>query len=110
MLVGGHAGTVVNQPSFSKAVKDAELVMITLGGHPSNKNSNCRELLNKIYELAKDAGAISGKVSGAGGGGFIFFLVDPAKRMNVIKSLEAVDGRAMSCHFTNHGTTSWKTY
>lgn len=66
--------------------------------------------INKIYELAKDAGAISGKVSGAGGGGFIFFLVDPAKRMNVIKALEAVDGRAMSCHFTNHGTTSWKTY
>ena len=58
MLVSGHAGTVVNQPSFNTAAKDAELVIITLGGHPSNKSSNCKELLDKIYELAPNASIV----------------------------------------------------
>jgi len=58
MLVGGHAGTVVNQSNFSSSVKDAELVILTLGGHPSNKKSNCMSILNKIYELAPNASIV----------------------------------------------------
>lgn len=35
--------------------------------------------LERIYKLAIDNGAYSGKTSGAGAGGFMFFFVDPTK-------------------------------
>ena len=40
-----------------------------------------------IYDTAKGAGAIGGKLLGAGGGGFILFLVEPDKQEAVRKSL-----------------------
>ncbi len=62
------------------------------------------------YELAKGAGAKAGKISGAGGGGFMMLLVDPAKRMDVIRALQQVEGRIYTCHFTKYGTQGWKIY
>ena len=38
--------------------------------------------IDKVYELAMAAGAYAGKVSGAGGGGFMMFLIDPTERMS----------------------------
>jgi len=43
--------------------------------------------IDEIYSRAKGAGAYGGKITGAGGGGFMFLLVDPDKRENVKKSL-----------------------
>ena len=43
--------------------------------------------LDEIYDKAKNAGALGGKVLGAGGGGFILFFVNPEKRQNVIQAL-----------------------
>ena len=40
----------------------------------SNKMSNPH--FNKIYEIAKENGALGGKISGAGGGGFFLFYVE----------------------------------
>jgi galactokinase/mevalonate kinase-like predicted kinase len=37
--------------------------------------------------VAMEAGALAGKVSGAGGGGFIMFMVDLARRPDVIRPL-----------------------
>ena len=39
--------------------------------------------LDEIYEAGREAGAIGGKLLGAGGGGFMVFLVDPHKRESV---------------------------
>jgi D-glycero-alpha-D-manno-heptose-7-phosphate kinase len=64
--------------------------------------------IDAVYETALEAGALAGKVSGAGGGGFIMFLVDPPRRMNVVRALERQDGRVMTCHFTRHGTEGWR--
>jgi D-glycero-alpha-D-manno-heptose-7-phosphate kinase len=64
--------------------------------------------IEEIYNLAKDAGAIAGKVSGAGGGGFIMFIVDPTKRMAVIEALAHTEGQIKACHFTKHGTEGWR--
>jgi D-glycero-alpha-D-manno-heptose-7-phosphate kinase len=36
-------------------------------------------LIDEIYEAGRDAGAIGGKLLGAGGGGFMLFIVDPEK-------------------------------
>lgn len=44
--------------------------------------------LDNIYENAKHYGALGGKVCGAGGGGFMIFVVDPAKRAGFIEKME----------------------
>ena len=44
--------------------------------------------LNKLYERGKVAGALGGKVCGAGGGGFMFFIVKPNKKEEFIKKME----------------------
>lgn len=70
--------------------------------------SNAR--IEENYELARRAGALAGKISGAGGGGFMMLLVDPTRRMDVIRALGTTDGRVLTCHFTKHGTQGWKIY
>lgn len=64
--------------------------------------------INSIYESAIQAGALAGKVSGAGGGGFMLFFVPTEKRMDVIRSLNGFGGQASNCHFTKHGTQAWR--
>jgi len=64
--------------------------------------------IDEIYNIAIDAGALAGKVSGAGGGGFMMFFVPPEKRMDVIRSLGNFNGQVSNCHFTKHGTQAWK--
>ena len=64
--------------------------------------------IEKIYDAVMNAGALAGKVSGAGGGGFIMFFVPPDKRMDVIRTLNQFDGQVSNCHFTKHGTQAWR--
>lgn len=74
----------------------------------SSKISN--EHIDKIYDLAKANGALSGKVSGAGGGGFMMFIVEPTSRMRLMRvlcDLKANDGFVLNCHLTQEGGISW---
>jgi D-glycero-alpha-D-manno-heptose-7-phosphate kinase len=64
--------------------------------------------IDEIYDVAINAGALAGKVSGAGGGGFMMFFVPPEKRMDVIRALGKFNGQVSNCHFTKHGTQAWK--
>ena len=66
------------------------------------------QVINEAYAAARNAGAYAGKVSGAGGGGFTMFLVDPARRFAVLESLAKLPGRVVPCHFTKYGTQSWR--
>ena len=76
------------------------------------KKETAKEVTNphidSIYDAALNAGAKAGKISGAGGGGFIMFIVDPAKRMDVLRALKAHEGYAVECSFTKHGTQGWR--
>lgn len=65
-------------------------------------------LIDEIYDSAIDAGALAGKVSGAGGGGFMMFFVPTEKRMDVIRVLNNFDGQVSNCHFTKHGSQAWR--
>lgn len=64
--------------------------------------------IDEIYTLAKNAGARAGKVSGAGGGGYMMFIVDPARRMDVVRALRSVGPDVFNCQFTKHGTQGWR--
>lgn len=64
--------------------------------------------LDAIYEAAKAAGAFGGKVSGAGGGGFMMFLVDPCRRHHVLRALEKMPGHVFASSLTSGGVMSWR--
>ena len=63
--------------------------------------------IDKIYEAAIKAGATGGKISGAGGGGFMFFYCPGITRYNVIKALEQFGGHARRYEFTKQGLETW---
>ena len=64
--------------------------------------------IDSIYDAAIKAGALAGKVSGAGGGGFMWFFVPTEKRMDVIRTLTGFGGQVSNCHFTKHSTQAWR--
>jgi D-glycero-alpha-D-manno-heptose-7-phosphate kinase len=63
--------------------------------------------IDKIYDVAIKAGATGGKISGAGGGGFMFFYCPGNTRYNVLKALEQFGGHARRYEFTRHGLETW---
>lgn len=77
-----------------------------------NKKRSARMVSNPhidaIYDAAIKAGAFAGKVSGAGGGGFMWFFVPTEKRMDVIRTLNGFGGQVSNCHFTKNGTQAWR--
>lgn len=89
----------------------AGIVQSMQAGWESKKRS-ARSVSNphieEIYDAACRAGALAGKVSGAGGGGFMMFMVPPEQRMSVMRTLARFDGQVSNCHFTKHGTQAWR--
>ncbi len=63
--------------------------------------------IEAIYDAAKAAGASGGKISGAGGGGFMFFYCPANTRYSVINALNNFGGEVRNFSFTKHGLTSW---
>ncbi len=63
--------------------------------------------LDEIYHAAKKAGASGGKISGAGGGGFMFFYCPANTRYNVIDTLNKFGGEIKPYQFTKHGLRTW---
>ena len=64
-------------------------------------------LIEDIYETAKAAGATGGKISGAGGGGFMTFYCPGTTKYKVIKSLERFGGHHKNYQFVEHGLKTW---
>ena len=67
-------------------------------------------LIDEIYERARNAGALGGKVLGAGSGGFLFFFVPPECRRRVTEALGrwmnipvAVDEIGSAVIYNDHG-------
>jgi D-glycero-alpha-D-manno-heptose-7-phosphate kinase len=63
--------------------------------------------LDIIYKSAINAGATGGKISGAGGGGFMFYYCPGNTRFNVIAELKKFGGVVQSFQFTKSGLNSW---
>lgn len=64
-------------------------------------------LMEEIYETAKKAGATGGKISGAGGGGFMIFYCPGNTKHKVIGDLKKFGGQHKMYQFTKHGLTTW---
>jgi D-glycero-alpha-D-manno-heptose-7-phosphate kinase len=66
------------------------------------------QLFEDVYASALKAGAIGGKISGAGGGGYIFFYCPQNTRYNVIEALNKFGGKVRRFEFTMSGLKTWK--
>jgi D-glycero-alpha-D-manno-heptose-7-phosphate kinase len=64
-------------------------------------------VIDEIYEAARKAGALGGKISGAGGGGYMFFFCPGASRFRVIEALSRFRGEVTPFEFTSHGLSTW---
>ncbi|MDQ3279008.1 MAG: dehydrogenase [Bacteroidota bacterium] len=67
------------------------------------------ELIEAIYKTAKRAGATGGKISGAGGGGFMLFYCPGTTKYAVIESLQKFGGHHKHYNFVGRGLTTWNT-
>lgn len=63
--------------------------------------------IDEIYDAALASGALAGKISGAGGGGFMMFLVPPEQRPQVAKALIGRQLLILPFQFTDRGAESW---
>jgi D-glycero-alpha-D-manno-heptose-7-phosphate kinase len=63
--------------------------------------------IEELFELAFVHGAVGGKVSGAGGGGFMMFIVPPERHIQLTRALTDAGGDAGGVHFTSQGAASW---
>jgi D-glycero-alpha-D-manno-heptose-7-phosphate kinase len=73
----------------------------------SNNISNSN--INKLYDVAMKNGAIGGKVSGAGGGGFMYFICEYDKKAQVANELRKSGAEITDFMFDPHGVTSWRS-
>jgi len=72
----------------------------------SNRISS--EQIDELYESAKKVGAIGGKVTGAGGGGFMLFYCDYRSKHRVAEALTSMGARVEEFAFEDAGVRTWR--
>lgn len=66
-------------------------------------------LFEELYDTAIKAGASGGKISGAGGGGYVFFYCPENTKFKVAKALSNLGGMVQPYTFTKKGLETWHT-
>jgi D-glycero-alpha-D-manno-heptose-7-phosphate kinase len=61
--------------------------------------------IDRAYGVARSCGAISGKITGAGGGGFLLLYCDESRQEEVTDALEELGLRRMDFHFDQAGVS-----
>ena len=90
--------------AFADILRDGWENKKRMANHISNP------MIQKAMDVAMASGAKAGKVSGAGGGGFIMFVVEPNRKKEVEKALNQLGGVVMPFQFTEGGAHGWKIY
>jgi len=63
--------------------------------------------VDRLYQIARRAGAIGGKMPGAGGGGYFLFLTRFDRKHRVAAALEKHGGQVVPFQFESRGLMSW---
>jgi D-glycero-alpha-D-manno-heptose-7-phosphate kinase len=66
------------------------------------------DYLNDLYETAKKNGVLGGKISGAGGGGFMFFICEFDKKHKVSDKLNKIGAETIPFNFDKFGLQTWR--
>ncbi|MGZ3867330.1 MAG: GHMP family kinase ATP-binding protein, partial [Bacteroidia bacterium] len=69
-------------------------------------HSISNNFIDDIYDSALKHGATGGKISGAGGGGFMFFFCPAVTKVKVARALEKMGGKVQSFKFIQQGLTT----
>lgn len=72
----------------------------------SKKISN--PLVDELYEAARKAGAIGGKLVGAGGGGYMLLFCQFDKKQAVAEKLQELGGQIVDFSFDFNGLQTWE--
>ena len=64
-------------------------------------------VIDNIYDEARKVGATGGKISGAGGGGFMTFFCPGNTRYCVSDKLREMGGEVYPIKFSKSGLTTW---
>jgi len=96
-----EAESIVTNPSrpleeFGRLLNESWQIKRTLTGTISNSH------LDEIYEAGRSAGALGGKLLGAGGGGFMLFFVPPERRQELRARLKRL--LCVPFKFSNKGS------
>jgi D-glycero-alpha-D-manno-heptose-7-phosphate kinase len=63
--------------------------------------------VDELYERARRAGALGGKMPGAGGGGYFLFLCQADRKPRVARALESAGAQLVPFGFAAQGVTAW---
>lgn len=85
----------------------ADVLMQSWRSKKQTAQSVTNDSIDRLLEVAMGAGAWAGKVSGAGGGGFIMLITDPEKRYGLIRALNNAGGAASPVKLTFEGAEAW---
>ena len=66
--------------------------------------------VDELYDAARQAGAVGGKLLGAGGGGYLLLYVPFHSRHKVTKTLNEVGGQVLEFRFEPNGVQTWRVY
>jgi D-glycero-alpha-D-manno-heptose-7-phosphate kinase len=67
------------------------------------------EAVVELYEAARQAGVLGGKLLGSGGGGYLFLLCDFGRKAEVAEALAALGAEPVPVHLVGHGVHTWRT-
>jgi D-glycero-alpha-D-manno-heptose-7-phosphate kinase len=87
--------------AFGELLDDAWILKQRLSNSISDPS------IDEMYAAAKDAGAVGGKLLGAGGGGHLLFFVPFNRRRAVRERLELHGGKIVDFQFDRSGARSW---
>ena len=91
-------------PDFGRLLHEAWEVKKAFSPHIASP------LVDKVYALAKEHGAWGGKLSGAGGGGFMCFCCPFERRLELEEALTGVGVRVRPFSFTSGGVHAWSAH
>ncbi|NNE47325.1 MAG: GHMP kinase [Rhodothermales bacterium] len=63
--------------------------------------------IDNLYAAARSAGALGGKISGAGGGGFMYFFAEFDRRHQVMEALTSQGAEVVHFGFSDSGMQQW---
>lgn len=107
-LIKENAREMKNAILAKDLIKIADLMNCGWEYKLKSSNGISNKKIDTIYQSARDHGALSGKISGAGGGGYMLFLIDPLRKKEILKTLQSFSGTVLDCSFTNYGSEAWE--
>jgi D-glycero-alpha-D-manno-heptose-7-phosphate kinase len=64
--------------------------------------------IDEMYEEARHAGALGGKITGAGGGGYLMLYCEYEKKHKVAEAMRRLGGCPTEFAFEFHGLQTWR--